>query len=137
LSVTLSRRDLFDARFQLLAQADEDKAEEKDELRFVDAPSDLVRGVYEGGLKTWECSVDLAGYLLDRPELLSGDGTTQILEVIWLNREDAQITEPCDRSGVRPPYPQLHCYIPSCRRRQPTARSSCTSRTTTALSWSS
>jgi hypothetical protein len=47
----LSRRDLFDARFQLLAQADEDQNEEKDELRFVDAPSDLVRGVYEGGLK--------------------------------------------------------------------------------------
>ena len=28
-------------------------------MEFVDAPSDLVPGVYEGGLKTWECSLDL------------------------------------------------------------------------------
>lgn len=58
----LARRDLFDARFQLLAQGAEETSE-TDALRFVNAPSDLVRGVYEGGLKTWECSVDLAAYL--------------------------------------------------------------------------
>lgn len=28
--------------------------------------SDLRAGVYEGGFKTWECSVDLASLLLDR-----------------------------------------------------------------------
>ncbi|KAJ7049950.1 hypothetical protein C8F01DRAFT_1181069 [Mycena amicta] len=32
-------------------------------LAFLDAPSDLVPGVYEGGLKTWECSLDLVNYL--------------------------------------------------------------------------
>lgn len=32
-------------------------------LEFLDAPSDLVPGVYEGGLKTWECSLDLVEYL--------------------------------------------------------------------------
>jgi protein-histidine N-methyltransferase len=32
-------------------------------LEFLDAPSDLVPGVYEGGLKTWECSLDLVNYL--------------------------------------------------------------------------
>ncbi len=32
-------------------------------LAFLDAPSDLVPGVYEGGLKTWECSLDLVDYL--------------------------------------------------------------------------
>ncbi|KAI0074995.1 hypothetical protein K474DRAFT_1625223 [Panus rudis PR-1116 ss-1] len=67
-SVTLARRDLFDARFQLIAQ---DVPVEKDgddtsdaassipDLEFLEAPSDLVPGVYEGGLKTWECSLDL------------------------------------------------------------------------------
>lgn len=30
------------------------------DLEFVEAPSDLVPGIYEGGLKTWECSIDLA-----------------------------------------------------------------------------
>lgn len=57
-TITILRRDLFDARFQLIS---EDKAQK--DLDFIDAPSDLVPGVYEGGLKTWECSADLAGYL--------------------------------------------------------------------------
>ena len=51
------RRDLFDARFQLLAQGRDEQA------TLVDAPADLVPGVYEGGLKTWECALDLAAYL--------------------------------------------------------------------------
>ncbi|KAG6913711.1 hypothetical protein DXG01_004757 [Tephrocybe rancida] len=69
--VTLARRDLFDARFQLIAQESTEhsasnapsSSSSSDALAFVEAPSDLVPGVYEGGLKTWECSVDLAGYL--------------------------------------------------------------------------
>lgn len=32
-------------------------------LEYLDAPSDLLPGVYEGGLKTWECSLDLVEYL--------------------------------------------------------------------------
>ncbi|KXN85582.1 Histidine protein methyltransferase 1 [Leucoagaricus sp. SymC.cos] len=32
-------------------------------LQFIEAPSDLVPRVYEGGLKTWECSLDLVEYL--------------------------------------------------------------------------
>lgn len=32
-------------------------------LEYADDPSDLIPSVYEGGLKTWECSLDLAGYL--------------------------------------------------------------------------
>jgi hypothetical protein len=54
---TLVRRDLFDARFQLLAQGRDEQA------ALVDAPADLVPGVYEGGLKTWECALDLAAYI--------------------------------------------------------------------------
>ncbi|KAI0777357.1 hypothetical protein BD413DRAFT_490424 [Trametes elegans] len=63
-TVVLARRDLFDARFQLIA-ADEDVSREggRSELDFLDAPSDLVPGVYEGGLKTWECSLDLVDCL--------------------------------------------------------------------------
>jgi protein-histidine N-methyltransferase len=70
--VTLARRDLFDARFQLISEdardgvAKKEQDEVKDRIRaleFLDAPSDLVPGVYEGGLKTWECSLDLVDYL--------------------------------------------------------------------------
>ena len=75
--MTLARRDLFDARFQLISEDARDGpkvpggpgTEPKNEneinlaLEFLDAPSDLVPGVYEGGLKTWECSLDLVHYL--------------------------------------------------------------------------
>ncbi|KAG1815055.1 uncharacterized protein BJ212DRAFT_1359164 [Suillus subaureus] len=68
--LSLPRRDLFDARFQLISQhADDPDALEQSSisarpaLHFLDAPSDLVPLVYEGGLKTWECSLDLASYL--------------------------------------------------------------------------
>jgi len=63
----LARRDLFDARFQLLAL---DGPDDERTAAFVDAPADLVPGAYEGGLKTWECALDLAAYL-DRAVLRS------------------------------------------------------------------
>lgn len=62
------RRDLFDARFQMLHEDEEGSEEEQkvsEEWKSVmaGAATDLVPGVYEGGLKTWECSLDLAGVL--------------------------------------------------------------------------
>ncbi|KAI0634751.1 hypothetical protein C8Q77DRAFT_1277650 [Trametes polyzona] len=64
-TVVIARRDLFDARFQLIASdQDANTAENgQSDLDFLDAPSDLVPGVYEGGLKTWECSLDLVDCL--------------------------------------------------------------------------
>ncbi|KAH7909384.1 hypothetical protein BJ138DRAFT_1155450 [Hygrophoropsis aurantiaca] len=92
-TIRLHRRDLFDARFQVISSdtvTDEDVDEEEkdtdnfaaqqnqnansqkpntnsqhlqDALRFLDAPSDVVPYVYEGGLKTWECALDLVVYM--------------------------------------------------------------------------
>ncbi|KIJ63061.1 hypothetical protein HYDPIDRAFT_113597 [Hydnomerulius pinastri MD-312] len=67
----LARRDLFDARFQLISEGtgDPETTEQASDqkinsaLQFLDNPSDLVPLVYEGGLKTWECSLDLVSYL--------------------------------------------------------------------------
>ncbi|CEH11978.1 Predicted methyltransferase [Ceraceosorus bombacis] len=70
----VARRDLFDARFQMIyASDDEEEADgesrngsavpEGHEAGLVEADSDLVPGVYEGGLKTWECSLDLIAAL--------------------------------------------------------------------------
>ena len=59
----LLRRDLFDARFQMLLDEEEDGDEAAAGPAAgqanVDADSDLIPGVYEGGLKTWECALDL------------------------------------------------------------------------------
>lgn len=82
-SLTIVRRDLFDARFQLISES-EGELNTKDEaasaLDFVEAPSDLVPGVYEGGLKTWECSVDLVDHLNSASETQDIRGE-RVLEV--------------------------------------------------------
>ncbi|KAK4053015.1 hypothetical protein OIV83_001749 [Microbotryomycetes sp. JL201] len=66
--ISLLRRDLFDARFQVISLQDEHGPDDnstsndfkgKQKETFVDKDTDLVKGVYEGGLKTWECSLDL------------------------------------------------------------------------------
>lgn len=78
-TLILARRDLFDARFQLISEGAGDAPSTPENciegtqgidsnnqaqaLAFLDAPSDLVPGVYEGGLKTWECSLDLVDCL--------------------------------------------------------------------------
>ncbi|KAH7332828.1 hypothetical protein B0J17DRAFT_696614 [Rhizoctonia solani] len=67
----IPRRDLFDVRLQLMAsEAQNDNPTDKDKedqaaIEFASRPSDLVPRVYEGGMKTWECSLDLAGYVSD------------------------------------------------------------------------
>ena len=86
------KRDLFDARFQILSQgfasdetqaiSNENSEEDSDRtiqtaLQFLDAPSDLVAGVYEGGLKTWECCFDLVDSL--DSYLLSEESASRIL----------------------------------------------------------
>ncbi|UZJ51827.1 hypothetical protein CBS101457_001147 [Exobasidium rhododendri] len=72
-SIRIPRRDLFDARFQLINEDDSDEGsntngdtkEEKAkkltdwETYSAGADTDLIPGVYEGGFKTWECSLDL------------------------------------------------------------------------------
>ncbi|KAK6432277.1 hypothetical protein LTR95_011556 [Oleoguttula sp. CCFEE 5521] len=58
----LPRRELYDVRVQLMAEDDADKDETLSDL----STSDIRTGVYEGGFKTWECSLDLASLLLDR-----------------------------------------------------------------------
>ncbi|KAN0060689.1 hypothetical protein ACQY0O_007347 [Thecaphora frezii] len=76
---TLMRRDLFDARFQMLldeedqeqqrtsqddgATESEEAQQDRENQAVAGVASDLVPGVYEGGLKTWECSLDLVATL--------------------------------------------------------------------------
>lgn len=47
----------------------------------LDSPSDIVRGVYEGGLKTWEGAVDLLTYLNDHYSSTGSLKDKQILEL--------------------------------------------------------
>jgi protein-histidine N-methyltransferase len=50
----LPRRELWHVKMQIM---------QNDKEEYLLGDSDVVKGSYEGGLKTWECSVDLAEYL--------------------------------------------------------------------------
>ncbi|KAG4306392.1 hypothetical protein PORY_000380, partial [Pneumocystis oryctolagi] len=60
----LPKRELWDIRLQLMAH---DYDEYQDELSLLNSNSDILPYIYEGGYKTWECSYDLARYLLNSP----------------------------------------------------------------------
>ncbi|ORY27633.1 hypothetical protein BCR39DRAFT_537511 [Naematelia encephala] len=96
------RRDLHDARFQLASsgiysdpslQSPSDPATEADrgtnpvddEAQYVDAETDLIKGVYEGGLKTWEGGLDILEVLSTIGSSEGGIGDwirgTSVLEV--------------------------------------------------------
>ncbi|KAK9900103.1 hypothetical protein P389DRAFT_207667 [Cystobasidium minutum MCA 4210] len=101
--IAILRRDLFDARFQLANQDDDSDDEgsaygntipraETPPKGFQmqrhlqdNAPSDLIKGVYEGGLKTWEASLDLVAALDEQGYKADGSGSSiegkRVLEV--------------------------------------------------------
>ncbi|KAL6930955.1 hypothetical protein ACO0R3_004079 [Hanseniaspora guilliermondii] len=59
---SIVRRELYDIRHQIMSESDPTSSEEIVNLDFLDK-DDLLRNVYEGGLTTWECSIDLVKYL--------------------------------------------------------------------------
>ena len=61
-SQKLPRRELFDIRMQIMAEDEGGSGHSSIGLDEADIKTD----VYEGGFKSWECSLDLAGLLLDR-----------------------------------------------------------------------
>lgn len=69
-TIQILRRHVFDARFQIISQnlIDEDSTWNWKEGFPADqgSESDLVKGVYEGGMKTWEASSDLTAYIASK-----------------------------------------------------------------------
>ncbi|KAI8927582.1 hypothetical protein BC831DRAFT_451970 [Entophlyctis helioformis] len=62
--VTLYKRSVSDVKFHIAADDDLEVVQPANELvQSIEQQTDLIPGVYEGGLKTWECSIDLVQYL--------------------------------------------------------------------------
>ncbi|KAF2219446.1 hypothetical protein BDZ85DRAFT_285286 [Elsinoe ampelina] len=78
----LPRRELFDIRQQLMA-------EDNHALLTSLSTSDISSQIYEGGFKTWECSLDLASLLLDRCSKGSVDGLDGVANVVELGAGSA------------------------------------------------
>ena len=77
-TIQLPRRELWDVRVQLMAE-DESGGELEPGL----GNHDVRTGIYEGGFKSWESSVDLVKVLRQSKPLLSADEhSTRIIEVI-------------------------------------------------------
>ncbi|KAI5455523.1 hypothetical protein NCC49_000330 [Naganishia albida] len=79
----LYRRDLYDARFQVIDELDDDEEEDgpvkpepeqedQEMSKYVDADTDLIPGTYEGGLKTWEGGMDLVEILEEQHHRIAG-----------------------------------------------------------------
>ncbi|KAL3920279.1 MAG: hypothetical protein SGILL_003341, partial [Bacillariaceae sp.] len=66
-SLSILRQVQEDATFQVFQKNNND--------------TDLVPGVYEGGLKVWECSLDLCKYLHDNKNAIDKQGGGHILEL--------------------------------------------------------
>lgn len=83
-NISIPRRELFDIRMQLMA---EDEPEGESLIENLDK-SDLRTNVYEGGFKTWECSLDLARLLLDRGPRKDLDDLCRVDHVIEVSYLD-------------------------------------------------
>ena len=70
-NLSIPRRDLFDAKFQLIDQ----------DQNFVNDTSDLIPGLYEGGLKSWECSIDLVKNLSENEQCYNNNNIFEVSEI--------------------------------------------------------
>ncbi|KAJ3288186.1 Histidine protein methyltransferase 1 [Borealophlyctis nickersoniae] len=73
----LYKRHVSDIKFEIASTDEMDDGKDGGNnntlARAIVAQTDLVRGVYEGGLKTWECSIDLVNFLAELdPSSLAG-----------------------------------------------------------------
>ncbi|KAF2707241.1 hypothetical protein K504DRAFT_384673 [Pleomassaria siparia CBS 279.74] len=86
----LPRRELFDVRLQLMSEDtfSNNNNNNNNNNTANTSPltglltSDLTKNIYEGGYKTWECSLDLVRYLLDRGPRKDLDDLTRVDHVI-------------------------------------------------------
>ena len=61
-SLKIVKRAYFDVKFELALQEDNSNGSIGNSSLL--STSDLEKSVYEGGLKTWECAIDLVKYLI-------------------------------------------------------------------------
>ena len=75
--ISIPRREYFDIEAQLMA---EDPSVDDDGTAGLSG-SDITPHVYEGGFKTWECSIDLANYVSTALSDREGNHVRHVIEV--------------------------------------------------------
>ncbi|KAF1835693.1 hypothetical protein BDW02DRAFT_629363 [Decorospora gaudefroyi] len=79
-TIRLPRRTLIDIRLQLMSEDDLTPTRTHAGL----STTDRQHNIYEGGYKTWECSLDLVRYLLDRGPRKDLDDLVRVGHVLEL-----------------------------------------------------
>lgn len=93
-SVQIPRRELWDVRVQLMAE--KDASGDGDELEAGLGQHDVKTGIYEGGFKSWESSVDLVKVLAAENFASSlAKGPCRIIEV--RERERPLVRSPMEK----------------------------------------
>lgn len=90
--IKIPRRELFDVRIQLMAEDDEPEAPAR--ANSTAGPmlgqDDIKTSIYEGGLKSWECALDLVTLLASEEAYFQNSGKEDeiayVLEVSYLAR---------------------------------------------------
>lgn len=74
-SIVIARREIFDIRTQLMAE--DSAGHDNEELIAGIEHGDLKPNFYEGGFKTWECSLDLAKLVADDNTIIESPGSSE------------------------------------------------------------
>lgn len=69
----LYRRELFDVKHQLMSEDSFNNESTNQILLGLDSSSDLLTNIYEGGFKSWECSIDLVDEFAKYNSSITGD----------------------------------------------------------------
>ncbi|KAH3670352.1 hypothetical protein WICMUC_004848 [Wickerhamomyces mucosus] len=69
------RRDLYDVKHQLMNEDNNDHQDNETNILLTNDSTDLTKNIYEGGFKSWECSIDTVDQLNDYSidQLLNGN----------------------------------------------------------------
>ncbi|CAK7272633.1 hypothetical protein SEPCBS57363_005228 [Sporothrix epigloea] len=93
--IRLPRRELWDVKVQLMAEeeAEDDEAGNKQELAPGLGEHDVKTGIYEGGFKSWESSVDLVKVLLQPPSTTSTPALSSVAGAVLSQDGPAHVIE--------------------------------------------
>lgn len=103
LPIHLPRRELWDVRLQVMAEADDDE-DEAGEIAPGLGSHDVKTGIYEGGFKSWESSIDLVKVLLQSdPDSPSSSRLSAVAAAVLTQQGPARVVEV--RSVLSPLFP--------------------------------
>lgn len=115
--ISLPRRELWDVRVQVMAEADDEDGKDS-EIAPGLGTHDVKTGIYEGGFKSWESSIDLVKVLL-RSAVQDGTASTTRLSAVAADVLSQQGPAQVLELGCGTALPSLALFQWACALRAP------------------